>query len=271
MMEDSETMHAYTLRRGRGVYGRGDEDKAIRSGKERGEGIRSSDFWGPRPVNSQEAHPSRPVVLLVAQMAQAVMSPFTLPDAACQGTSSSNSGPVAATGATAAAAHAVGLPLIGKAIAEQRESVFDPAPQIGVGIQCSLTGVGQELQQEMAEVAMKRHGRAKQLVVFLNAARIGTRGGWGADVVLRACCNVVCRPRGTDQLRGRVVLVDEHRTSRFTSAVKGHQPSKRSKRTEAEQAAEPTQPPKGKAKGKAAKAKAAPQPGRRAGRECKQR
>ncbi|GFH20338.1 hypothetical protein HaLaN_17444 [Haematococcus lacustris] len=79
----------------------------------------------------------------------------------------------------------------------------------------------------MAEVAMKRHGRAKQLVVFFSAASIGTWGGWGADAVLRACCKVVCRPRGTDQRRGRVVLVDEHRTSRVSSAVNGQQPCER--------------------------------------------
>ncbi|KAJ9518251.1 hypothetical protein QJQ45_010257 [Haematococcus lacustris] len=76
----------------------------------------------------------------------------------------------------------------------------------------------------MAEVAMTRHGRARQLVVFFGAAGIGTQGGWGADAVLRACCKVVCRLRGTDQLRGRVVLVDEHRTSRVSSAVNGQQP-----------------------------------------------
>ncbi|KAJ9512455.1 hypothetical protein QJQ45_013039 [Haematococcus lacustris] len=76
----------------------------------------------------------------------------------------------------------------------------------------------------MAEVSMERHGRAKQLVVFFGAAGIVTGGGWGADAVLRACCEVVCRPRGTDQLRGRVVLVDEHRTSRVSSAVNGKQP-----------------------------------------------
>ncbi|KAJ9511998.1 hypothetical protein QJQ45_004403 [Haematococcus lacustris] len=79
----------------------------------------------------------------------------------------------------------------------------------------------------MAEVSMQRHGRAKQLVVFFGAAGIGTRGGWGADAVLRACCKVVCRPRGTDQRRGRVVLVDEHRTSRVSSAVNGQQPCER--------------------------------------------
>ncbi|GFH12025.1 hypothetical protein HaLaN_07644 [Haematococcus lacustris] len=38
---------------------------------------------------------------------------------------------------------------------------------------------------------------------------------------------VVCRPRVTDQRRGRVVLVDEHRTSRVSSAVNGQQPCER--------------------------------------------
>ncbi|KAJ9508605.1 hypothetical protein QJQ45_012160 [Haematococcus lacustris] len=66
--------------------------------------------------------------------------------------------------------------------------------------------------------------RAKQLVVFFGAATIGTAGGWGADAVLRACRKVVCRPRGEDQDGGRVVLVDEHRTSRVSSAVNGKQP-----------------------------------------------
>ncbi|KAJ9523401.1 hypothetical protein QJQ45_005299 [Haematococcus lacustris] len=206
-----------------------------------------------------------------------------------------------------------------------------------------------KLEEDMAEVSMERHGRAKQLVVFFGAAGIGTRGCWGADAVLRACCKVVCRPRGTDQRRGRVVLVDEHRTSRVSSAVNGQQPcerqlnkrratrpagwkpptgqveprlvrpawsqrrdqpvrgmmwcpavaprkppqaprssqeatqlaasepgpstplpAKRSKRTKAEPAAEPSQPTKGKgkAKGKAAKAKPAPQPGRWVDRDC---
>ncbi|KAJ9511409.1 hypothetical protein QJQ45_029783, partial [Haematococcus lacustris] len=179
-----------------------------------------------------------------------------------------------------------------------------------------------KLEEEMAEASMKRHGHAKQLVVFFGAASIGTRGGWGADVVLRASCKVVCWPRGEGQRRGRVVLVDEHRTSRVSSAVNGQQPceeqldheqptrpaewkppagqvqqrllrpawsqqrdvppaapepgpntpppAKRSKRTEAEQAAEPTQPTEGKgeAKGKAAKAKPAPQPGRWLDRDC---
>ncbi|KAJ9517717.1 hypothetical protein QJQ45_004008 [Haematococcus lacustris] len=198
----------------------------------------------------------------------------------------------------------------------------------------------------MVEVVMKRHGHAKQLVVFFDAASIGTRGGSGADAVPRACRKVVCRPRGTDQLRGMVVLVDEHRTSRVSSAVNGLQPceeeldheqptrsagwkppagqveqrllrpawsqqrdqpvrglmwcpivpprkppqapcssqaatpaaasepgpstpppAKRSKCTEAEQAAEPTQPCQ-LTKGKASMAKPAPQPGRWLDRDC---
>ncbi|KAJ9509764.1 hypothetical protein QJQ45_011412 [Haematococcus lacustris] len=84
-----------------------------------------------------------------------------------------------------------------------------------------------QLEEDMAEVSIERHGRSKQLVGFFGAAGIGTGGGWGADVVLRACCKVVCRPRGTGQRRGRVVLVDEHRTSRVSSAVNGQQPCER--------------------------------------------
>ncbi|KAJ9523149.1 hypothetical protein QJQ45_023967 [Haematococcus lacustris] len=81
-----------------------------------------------------------------------------------------------------------------------------------------------QLEKDMAEVLMERHGRAKQLVDFFGAASIGTGGGWGADAVLWACCKVVCRPRGSDQWRGRVTLVDEHRTTRVSSAVNGQQP-----------------------------------------------
>ncbi|KAJ9520762.1 hypothetical protein QJQ45_007607 [Haematococcus lacustris] len=147
-----------------------------------------------------------------------------------------------------------------------------------------------QMEEDMAEVSMERLGRAEQLVVFFGAASIGTGGGWGADAVLRACCKVVCRPKGAGQLRGRVVLVHELRTTRVSSAVNGHSqeatpaaalepgPStppraKRSKRTEAEQAGEPTQPTKAEqaaelSKGKAAKAKPAPQPGRWLDRDC---
>ncbi|KAJ9526651.1 hypothetical protein QJQ45_017583, partial [Haematococcus lacustris] len=311
------------------------------------------------------------------------------------GPSSSNSNPAAAPGAAAAAAHELGLLRIGKGLAQQRDFVFNPATQIGVGIDPGVTqavsaasgvwdpatgelmadelrrwkltkgqvkhGSGlnnarrdterwlapikphlqhlaaassagtsleanlkhitvtlatwdavwevyldpkwaelrlrlygaqdrtveqffKKLEEGMAEVCMERHGHAKQLVVFFGAASIGTRGGWGADAVLRACCKVVCRPRGTDQRRGRVVLVDEHRTTRPPrkppQAPRSSQeatqpgasepgpstplPAKRSKRTKAEpEAAEPT-----KGKGKASKAKPAPQPGRWLDRDC---
>ncbi|KAJ9532459.1 hypothetical protein QJQ45_010521 [Haematococcus lacustris] len=159
-----------------------------------------------------------------------------------------------------------------------------------------------QLEEDMAEVSMERHRRAKQLVVFCGAAIALALG--------EACCKVVCRPRGSDQRRGRMVLVDEHRTTRVSSAVKGKQPceeeldheqptrlpprkppqaicssqeatpaaasepgpstpppAKRSKRTEAEHAAEPTQPTTAEqaaelSEGKAAEAKPAPQPGR---------
>ncbi|GFH16152.1 hypothetical protein HaLaN_12521 [Haematococcus lacustris] len=65
------------------------------------------------------------------------------------------------------------------------------------------------LEESIADLSMKRHNRAKQLVVFFGAAGIGTGGGWGADAVLRACCKVVCRPRGAGQRWGRVALVGE--------------------------------------------------------------
>ncbi|GFH21545.1 hypothetical protein HaLaN_18871 [Haematococcus lacustris] len=92
--------------------------------------------------------------------------------------------------------------------------MFNPATQIGVGIDPNVTQVvsaaswvwdetsgrleadqlarwklakGQVQQlEDMEEVSMERHKRAKQLVVFFGAAGIGTRGAWGADEVLRA-------------------------------------------------------------------------------------
>ncbi|KAJ9532984.1 hypothetical protein QJQ45_018080 [Haematococcus lacustris] len=231
-------------------------------------------------------------------------------------------------------------PQVGTAAAE---AVRSPGPGAGAVLQ---QGEGGWLEEGMEELSMKRHGCAKQLVVFFGAATIGTGGGWGADAVLRACRKVVCRPRGKDQDGGRVVLVDEHRTSRVSSAVNGQQPcerqlnklratrpagwkppagqvehrlvrpawsqergqpvrglvwcpvvaprrppqaprssqaatqaaasepgpstpqpAKRSKRTKAEPAAEPTKG-KGKGKGKADKAKPAPQPGRWLDRDC---
>ncbi|KAJ9510989.1 hypothetical protein QJQ45_027894 [Haematococcus lacustris] len=116
------------------------------------------------------------------------------------------------------------------------------------------------------------------------------------------------RPRGAGQRRGRVVLVDEHRTSRVSSAVNGQQPCEeeldklsatrpagwkppagqveprlapRSSQAATQPAASepgPSTPPPAKrsepaaeptkGKGKAAKAKPAPQPGRWLERDC---
>ncbi|KAJ9523583.1 hypothetical protein QJQ45_007277 [Haematococcus lacustris] len=101
----------------------------------------------------------------------------------------------------------------------------------------------------MAEVSMEHHKHVKQLVVFFGAAGINTRGGWGADAVLRACCKV---------------------PTAWEPGLSSPPPVKRRKRTKADQAAEPPQPTKGigKTKGKAADAKPASQPGRWVDRDC---
>ncbi|GFH15477.1 hypothetical protein HaLaN_11713, partial [Haematococcus lacustris] len=70
-------------------------------------------------------------------------------------------------------------------------------------------------------------GTCKQLVVFFGNASIGTRGGWGAKAVLQACRKVVERPNSgkpTDRVPGRVVTVDEFRTSRVSSTLNSPQP-----------------------------------------------
>ncbi|KAJ9506348.1 hypothetical protein QJQ45_004968 [Haematococcus lacustris] len=148
----------------------------------------------------------------------------------------------------------------------------------------ALEQLFKELEKDMAEVSMERHGHAKQLVVLFGAASIGTRGGWGADAVLQACWpKAVCRPKGAGQRWGRVVLVtppietplaprkppQAPRSSQEATPAAASEPgpstpplAKRSKRTKAEPAAEPTQPTK------ATKAKPAPQPGRWLDRDC---
>ncbi|KAJ9524342.1 hypothetical protein QJQ45_008550 [Haematococcus lacustris] len=80
-----------------------------------------------------------------------------------------------------------------------------------------------KLEEDMAEVSMERHGHAKQLVVFFGAAE---HWHWG--------------PRGAGQRRGRVVLVDEHRTTRVSSAVNGLQPCEEELDHD-----QPTRPPTG--------------------------
>ncbi|KAJ9526221.1 hypothetical protein QJQ45_009689 [Haematococcus lacustris] len=185
-----------------------------------------------------------------------------------------------------------------------------------------------KLEEDMVELYMERHGRAKHMVVFFCAAGIGTRGSRGADAVLRACCKVVCipisavngqqpceeeldheqptRPAGWKPPAGQVEyrLLRPAWSQQRDQPVRGLMwcpivaprkppqapgssqvatqpaalkagpstppPAKRSICTQAEQAAELTQPTKGtgKAQGKAAKAKPAPQPGRWLDRDC---
>ncbi|KAJ9515066.1 hypothetical protein QJQ45_012587 [Haematococcus lacustris] len=103
-----------------------------------------------------------------------------------------------------------------------------PLPPLPLRVPAQPAALAMDWEPEAEpEPASHAADRPKQLVVFFGAASIGTGGGWGADAVLRACCKVVCRPRGTDQRRGRVVLVDEHRTTRVSSAVNGQQPCER--------------------------------------------
>ncbi|KAJ9518339.1 hypothetical protein QJQ45_010189 [Haematococcus lacustris] len=95
---------------------------------------------------------------------------------------------------------------------------------------------GEYLHPNWAEQRMRLHDAQekvleryfkKQLVVFFGNAGIGTRGGWGAKAVLQACHKVVERPNNgkpTDRVAGRVVTVDEFRTSRVSSILNNPQP-----------------------------------------------
>ncbi|KAJ9509959.1 hypothetical protein QJQ45_011440 [Haematococcus lacustris] len=61
----------------------------------------------------------------------------------------------------------------------------------------------------------------------LDFIRSRSRGGWGAKAVLQACRKVVERPNSgkpTDRVPGRVVTVDEFRTSRVGSIMNSPQP-----------------------------------------------
>ncbi|KAJ9531419.1 hypothetical protein QJQ45_006869 [Haematococcus lacustris] len=84
-----------------------------------------------------------------------------------------------------------------------------------------------QLEEEAAMVSQQRWGTRKQLVVFFGNAGISTLGGWGAKAVLQACRKVVERPNSgkpTDRVPGKVVTVDEFRTSRVSSAMNIPQP-----------------------------------------------
>ncbi|KAJ9524762.1 hypothetical protein QJQ45_024384, partial [Haematococcus lacustris] len=119
-----------------------------------------------------------------------------------------------------------------------------------------------KLEEEMAEVSMERHGRAKQLVVFFKAAGIGTRD-WSQqrDQPVRGLmgCPVVASRQPPQAPCSSLEATPAAASEPGPSTPP---PAKRSKRTKAEQAAEPTQPTK------AAKAKPAPQPGRWLDRGC---
>ncbi|KAJ9530035.1 hypothetical protein QJQ45_023314 [Haematococcus lacustris] len=85
-----------------------------------------------------------------------------------------------------------------------------------------------KLEEEAASVSQQEWGTHKQLVVFFGNAGIGTRGGWGAKAVLQAYRKVVERPNSgkpTNRVPGRVVTVDEFRTSRVSSILNSPQPS----------------------------------------------
>ncbi|KAJ9526240.1 hypothetical protein QJQ45_009704 [Haematococcus lacustris] len=84
-----------------------------------------------------------------------------------------------------------------------------------------------QLEEEAASVSQQEWGTRKQLVVFFGNASIGTRGGWGAKAVLQACRKVVERANSgkpTDRVPGKVVTVDEFRTSRVSSILNSPQP-----------------------------------------------
>ncbi|KAJ9533408.1 hypothetical protein QJQ45_026513, partial [Haematococcus lacustris] len=84
-----------------------------------------------------------------------------------------------------------------------------------------------QLEEEAASVSLQEWGARKQLVVFFGNASIGTRGGWGAKAVLQACRKVVERANSgkpTDRVPGRVVTVDQFRTSRVSSILNSPQP-----------------------------------------------
>ncbi|KAJ9526089.1 hypothetical protein QJQ45_009537 [Haematococcus lacustris] len=90
---------------------------------------------------------------------------------------------------------------------------------------CALCAM--QLEEEAASVSQQEWGTRKQLVVFFGNASIGTRGGWGAKAVLQACRKVVERPNSgkpTDRVPGKVVTVDEFRTSRVSSILNSPQP-----------------------------------------------
>ncbi|KAJ9514924.1 hypothetical protein QJQ45_028656 [Haematococcus lacustris] len=98
-------------------------------------------------------------------------------------------------------------------------------PALGHIVVCALYAM--QLEEKAAIESQKRWGTRKQLVVFFGNPGIDTRGGSGAKAVLQACRKVVERPNSgkpTDRVPGKVVTVDEFRTSRVSSAMNSPQP-----------------------------------------------
>ncbi|KAJ9530577.1 hypothetical protein QJQ45_012561 [Haematococcus lacustris] len=178
--------------------------------------------------------------------------PFPPPPAPPPAASSSSTS--SRPSAAAAAAHALGLPHIGRGIAEMREFVFDPDTQIGVGIDPGVTqavsaasGVwdpqsGQLMADQLCRWKLTLQGPERWLAPIkphLQHLAAASSGGTSLEANLKhitvtlATWDAVWEvyldhwhwgPKGAGQRQGRVVLVDEHRTSRVSSTVNGKQP-----------------------------------------------
>ncbi|KAJ9522692.1 hypothetical protein QJQ45_019895 [Haematococcus lacustris] len=90
---------------------------------------------------------------------------------------------------------------------------------------------GKYLHPKWAEQKLRLHGAQKGSWSTTSRMRecqcIGTQGGWGAKAVLQACRKVVERPNSgkpTDRVKGKVVTVDEFRTSWVSAIMNSPQP-----------------------------------------------
>ncbi|KAJ9505825.1 hypothetical protein QJQ45_007631 [Haematococcus lacustris] len=142
----------------------------------------------------------------------------------------------------------------GKGIAEQYEFVFDPATQMGVGIDPGESGqlIADQLDRRKLTKGQVKHASG------LNNSRRDTQR-WLAPIQPHLQHPAAASSAGTS-----LVANLKHITVTLATWTL----SKRSKRTKVELAAEPTQPTEGKGKGKAAEPKPAPQPGRWLDRDC---
>ncbi|KAJ9526406.1 hypothetical protein QJQ45_009881 [Haematococcus lacustris] len=170
--------------------------------------------------------------------------------------SSSNSSPAEAPCEAAVAALVLGFPRISKATAEQHQPVFDPATPIGVEIDLGVTQAVSAASQRLRQCGneptsppyLEGNAPARQFGLtacyLLAQAHLAQCYKWdhlaaasSAGTSLEAnlkhitvtlatwdvVWEVYLDPKGKDQRQGRVVLVDEHRTTRVSSAVNGQQ------------------------------------------------